>query len=136
MHEQRLLERIRTIEGEPLCRAGVNRRSGTESVLSHLQRILNTRQGNVPIAGDYGVPDLLDFLQTYPESVKKIEQSIKRAIDKFEPRLSDARVLYVPEQDPTLMLRFDIVARLRVEDGREIFFQSVIDSNGRVRINA
>jgi len=26
------------------------------SIVAHLQRILNTRQGNVPIAHDYGCP--------------------------------------------------------------------------------
>jgi len=114
---------------------GDNQRRCIDSVLSHLQRILNTRQGNVPIAGDYGIPDFLDFLQTYPESVHQIEHNIKNAIDKYEPRLSGATVTYVPDEDETLTLRFEIIACLTVETGRKVFFETVVDTDGRVHIH-
>lgn len=135
MHEERLLERIRSVEREPLRRGGDNQRRCIDSVLSHLQRILNTRQGNVPIAGDYGVPDFLNFLQTYPESVHEIENNIKNAIDKYEPRLTGASVTYVQDEDETLTLRFQIIACLTVEGGRKVFFETVVDSDGRIRIH-
>lgn len=135
MHEERLLERIRSAEREPLRRGGDNQRRCIDSLLAHLQRILNTRQGNVPIADDYGVPDFLDFLQTYPESVHEIEHNIKNAIDRYEPRLSRATVTYVQDEDETLTLRFQIVACLTVEGGRKVFFETVVDSDGRIRIH-
>lgn len=135
MHEERLLERIRTVEREPLRRGGDNQRRCIDSVLSHLQRILNTRQGNVPIAADYGVPDFLDFLQTYPESVGEIERNIRNAIDKYEPRLSSASVTYVPDEDDALTLRFQIIASLAVEGGRKVYFETVVDTDGRIRIS-
>lgn len=135
MHEERLLERIRSIEREPLRRGGDNQRRCIDSVLSHLQRILNTRQGNVPIAPDYGVPDFLNFLQTYPDSVHEIEHNLKNAIDKFEPRLSGASVTYVLDEDDALTLRFQIIACLTVEGGRKVFFETVVDSDGRIRIH-
>lgn len=123
------------MEREPLRRGGDNQRRCIDSVLAHLQRILNTRQGNVPIADDYGVPDFLDFLQTYPESVHEIERNIKNAIDTYEPRLSGASVTYVFDQDDALTLRFQIVASLTVEGGRKIYFETVVDTDGRVRIH-
>jgi len=135
MHEERLLERIRSAEREPLRRGGDNQRRCIDSVLSHLQRILNTRQGNVPIACDYGVPDFLNFLQTYPESVHEIEYNIKNAIDKFEPRLSGTTVTYVQDEDDALTLRFQIIACLTVEGGRKLFFETVVDSDGRIHIH-
>lgn len=135
MHEERLLERIRSAEQEPLRRGGDNHRRCIDSVLAHLQRILNTRQGNVPIAGDYGVPDFLDFLQTYPDSVIEIERNIKNAIDKYEPRLSGASVTYVFDEDDALTLRFQIIASLIVEGGRKIYFETVVDTDGRIRIH-
>ncbi len=104
-------------------------------MLSHLQRILNTRQGNVPIADDYGVPDFLDFLQTYPESVHEIERNIRNAIDKYEPRLSGASVTYVPDEEDALTLRFQIIASLTMEGGRKVFFETVVDTDGRIRIS-
>ncbi|MSN26935.1 MAG: type VI secretion system baseplate subunit TssE [Geobacter sp.] len=135
MHEERLLERIRSMEREPLRRGGDNQRRCIDSVLSHLQRILNTRQGNVPIADDYGVPDFLDFLQTYPESVHEIERNIRNAIDKYEPRLSGASVTYVPDEEDALTLRFQIIASLTMEGGRKVFFETVVDTDGRIRIS-
>lgn len=135
MHEERLLERIRSAEREPLRRGGDNQRRCIDSVLSHLQRILNTRQGNVPIAGDYGVPDFLDFLQTYPDSVIEIERNIRNAIDKYEPRLSGTTVTYIPDEEDGLTLRFQIIACLTVESGRKVFFETVVDTDGRIRIH-
>lgn len=135
MHEERLLERIRSVEREPLRRGGDNQRRCIESVLSHLKRILNTRQGNVPIAADYGIPDFLDFLQTYPESVHAIEQNIKNAIDKYEPRLSGATVIYVPDEAETLTLRFQITASITEEKGRRISFETVVDTEGRIHVH-
>lgn len=134
MHEERLLERIRSTKQEPNRRDSDNQKRYIDSVLLHLRRILNTRQGNVPLAEDYGVPDFLDFLQTYPESVGAIEQNIKSAIDRYEPRLTDARVTFVPDEDETLALRFQIVANLAMEGGRMIFFDTIVDADGRVRI--
>jgi type VI secretion system protein len=135
MHEERLLERIRSVEREPLRRGGDNQRRCIESVLSHLKRILNTRQGNVPIAADYGIPDFLDFLQTYPESVHAIEQNIKNAIDKYEPRLSGATVIYLPDEAETLTLRFQITAFITEEKGRKISFETVVDTEGRIHVH-
>jgi type VI secretion system protein len=102
-------------------------------VLSHLQRILNTRQGNVPIADDYGVPDFLDFLQEFPDSVRDIEWSLRTVIDKYEPRLSDARVTNVPQEDDVLVLRFQIAARLSTEE-RQVFFETLLDTNGHIQV--
>jgi len=135
MSKERLLERIRFIESEPLRRGGTDRRCCLHSVLSHLQRILNTRQGNVPIAADYGVPDFLDFLQSYPESVQEIERNIRNAIDRYEPRLSGATVTYLPDEDDALILRFQIAARLTGEGDQQILFESVIGTDGRIRLH-
>ena len=124
------------MENLPLGRGGGNdRRRCLDSVLAHLRRILNTRQGNVPIAADYGVPDFLDFLQSYPESVREIEQSIRNAVDKYEPRLSRATVTYLPDEGDALILRFQIAACLTGEGGREVLFESIIASDGRVRLH-
>jgi type VI secretion system protein len=135
MHEERLLERIRLVEREPMRRGGDGQRRCLGSVLCHLQRILNTRQGNVPIAGDYGIPDFLDFLQVYPESVHEIESSIKNAIDKYEPRLSGATVTYAPDEEDGLTLRFQVIACLTVEGGRQVFFETIVDTDGRIHVH-
>lgn len=105
-----------------------------DSVVEHLQRILNTRQGNVPVAEDYGIPDFVHFLQTYPDSVHQIEDSIRNAIDNYEPRLSGANVLFIPRESDELILRFQIIARLTVEGDRQILLETVVDTEGRIRV--
>ncbi|HJV65159.1 MAG TPA: type VI secretion system baseplate subunit TssE [Geomonas sp.] len=135
MHEERLLERLRSAEQESPRRGGDDQRRCIRSVLAHLRKILNTRQGNVPVASDYGVPDFTDFLQSYPDSVSDLEGNIKNAIDRYEPRLSWASVTYVPDEDDVLTLRFQIIARLTVEGGRKVYFETVIDTDGRIRIH-
>lgn len=134
MREERLLERIRNLQGTTSRRESDDLRRRVDSVLSHLQRILNTRQGNVPIADDYGVPDFIDFLQNCPDSVRDIERSIRMVIDKYEPRLAGARVTYVPQEDDVLVLRFQVAARLSTEDGRQVYFETLLDTNGKIRI--
>ena len=127
-------ERIRAQERQPGRRGGRDRKLCVDSIIDHLQRILNTRQGNVLIADDYGVPDFLDFLQTYPDSVREIEESIRSAIDKYEPRLSGASVTFIPREDDDLTLRFQIIAFLALEGDRQILFETVVDTDGRVRV--
>jgi len=134
MREQRLLERIRTREKDPLRREGDDPRRISDSVVTHLQRILNTRQGNVPIADDYGIPDFLDFLTAFPESIKGLERTIRQVIQKYEPRLKSIRVQFIPGEENVLSLRFQIIARLSTESKTEVYFETVVDSDGKIRV--
>jgi type VI secretion system protein len=134
MGEERLLERIRTWKNEPKRRSRGEVRRQTDSIVAHLQRILNTRQGNVPIASDYGVPDLTDFMLSYPESVTEIEKSLRQAIEEYEPRLTSVRVSFVHQEDDLLCLRFQIVAQLRTESGRNVLIETIVDSDGKVSL--
>jgi type VI secretion system protein len=122
MREERLLERIRAFGKEPTRRGKEDPRRITDSVLRHLQRILNTKQGNVPIAEDYGTPDFSDFLLSFPDSIREIERAIRVAIQKYEPRLRGAKV------------SFQIVAKLDTESKTPVFFETQIDSDGKVII--
>ncbi|RQW89460.1 MAG: type VI secretion system baseplate subunit TssE [Geobacter sp.] len=132
MQEERLTERIRSQEREPLRRGSANHNRCIDSILAHLQRILNTRQGNVPIAEDYGVPDFLNFLQSYPDSLHQIEASIRTAINRYEPRLSGTSVTFIPREDDDLTLRFQIIANLTTDGERQVLLETVVDTDGRV----
>ncbi len=134
MREERLLERIRAWEREPARRGKEDPRRIVDSVLRHLQRILNTKQGNVPIAEDYGIPDFTDLLKSAPESLKEIERAIQLVIQKYEPRLKGVRVSFIPEDEDALSLHFQITARLTTESKTQILFETIVDSNGRINI--
>jgi type VI secretion system protein len=135
MREERLLERIRSWEQKPERRAREDPTKMVDSVLDHLRRILNTKRGCVPIAEDYGVPDFIDLLHSYPESIREIERSIRRVIDKYEPRLKTIRVSFVPQDEDIFSARFQIVAKLATEDEQiPVLFESLVDADGRVKI--
>ncbi|WP_028321019.1 type VI secretion system baseplate subunit TssE [Desulfatiglans anilini] len=135
MREDRLLERIRTWKASPLARAREDPMRVVESVLGHLQRILNTRQGSVPIAEDYGLPDLTDINEDYPDSLTRFERAIRLTIQKYEPRLKVIRVRFVPDEEDLLSLRFQIVGKLAAEDLKDtVYFESVVESDGRVSV--
>ena len=134
MGEERLLERIRTWKNEPQRRSRGEARRQIDSIVAHLQRILNTRQGNVPIARDYGVPDLTDFMLSYPESVTEIEKSLRQAIEEYEPRLRSVHVSFIHQEDDLLCLRFQIVAQLSPESGRNVLIETIVDSDGKVSL--
>ncbi len=105
-----------------------------DSILRHLKRILNTKQGNAPIAEDYGVPDFSEFMSALPRSVGELERSIRLAIQKYEPRLTGVRVSFIPQEEDRLSLRFQIVARLAAESKNPVYIETVVDSDGKIEI--
>ncbi len=136
MREDRLLKRIRIRERNSDRRATEDPEKVISSVLEHLQMILNTRQGDVPIAEDYGVPDITSFRHTIPFSIREIEKSICRTIEKYEPRLKEVRVKFMPQQKDRLTVSFQIHARLVLEGQKEpVMFRSQIDSYGKIKMS-
>ncbi len=134
MREERLLERLQTWEREPTRRGKEDPRRTVDSVMRHLQRILNTKQGNVPIAEDYGVPDFSDFLNAMPRSVSDMEKTIRLAIQKYEPRLTSVRVSFIPQEEDRLSLRFQIIAKLSTESRTQVYIETIVDSDGKISI--
>ncbi len=135
MREERLLERIRAWRKEPGRRTRQDSKRAVGSVLGHLQRILNTRQGNVPIGADYGVPDFTDLVQAYPDGVRDFERSIRQTIQKYEPRLKAVRVHFVALTEDVLTIRFQITGRLVIEGHKEpVLFESVVGPDGKINI--
>lgn len=145
MREERLLERLKAWEKEPARRGKENPRRIVDSVIRHLQRILNTKHGNVPIAEDYGTPDFTDFFLTLPKTEtnpkKEIEKAIRLTIQKYEPRLQGVRVSLVDQEegeanlfaDP-LTIRFQITGRLVTESKTQVFFETTVDNDGKINI--
>lgn len=134
MREERLLERVRAWKKEPWRRGKEEPRRIIDSILRHLRRILNTKQGNVLIADDYGVPDFSDLLNALPDSIRDIEKNIRAAIQKYEPRLAGVRVNFIPQEDDPLSLRFQITARLAMDAKTQVFIETIVDADGQVEI--
>jgi type VI secretion system protein len=135
MREDRLLERIRSLQKDPLKRKRGESATALDSIMRHLQRILNTKQGNVPIAPDFGLPDLTDLHQNHLDSLRWFERAIRQTIQKYEPRLKAIRVRFVPNEADPLSLSFQIVGKLVTEGHQDpVRFESVVGSDGRISI--
>jgi len=145
MREERLLERLRAWEKEPTRRGREDPRRIIDSVVRHLQRILNTKHGNVPIADDYGTPDFTDFFLTLPKTEinpkREIEKMIRLTIQKYEPRLQGVRVRLlegeegeVDLQSDPLTIRFQITGKLVTESKTQVFLETIVDNDGKVNI--
>ncbi len=129
------MERICSWEKEPDRRSREDSGRIIDSVMTHLQRILNTRQGSVQIADDFGLPDFTDLIDNYPESIMDLERSIRRMVQKYEPRLTSIQVNFIPQEDEKLSLDFQITAELRAGDATlPVRFDSQMESSGKVNV--
>ena len=97
--------------------------------------MLNTRQGNVPVASDYGIPDLADMVHSFPDAIRIMEQAIRTTIEKYEPRLANVRVRYSGSEDDVFSLHYEVTAMLKPSgSGRAVLFETRVESNGEVSV--
>lgn len=133
--QRTLLERIADSRRDIPLTIGENKEALAESVLRNLQNMLNTRQGHVLVQPDYGMPDVTEFVQTLPELVKAVEKGIKNSIQKFEPRLKNPVITYVPAEHYQTELRFEISAELVTErEKAPVSFETEVSSSGQIKI--
>jgi type VI secretion system protein len=133
-HEASLLERIAA--GRREAKIDLDANVLAESVLKHLERLFNVRQGNVATRPDYGLPDFNSLAHQFPDASVEFRRAIKRAIDEFEPRLKQVTVTPDTEgQADKLTLRFKITAKLESKGlRRPVHFTTQIDDEGRFRV--
>ena len=81
------------------------------SISSHLLKLLNTRRGSLVHLPDYGIPDLAEIYQDLPYSVNRLVQAIKHTIEKYEPRLTNVKVMQKPVFDSECVLHLEIQAQ-------------------------
>ena len=136
MQGKRLLERFADLE------AGRSRTSPdilgdlTASVGAHLARLLNTRQGSVPQAPDYGAPDMGDLAQIFGgKALQEIEDVLSLVVARYEPRLTNVRVVYVQDKTQPLRATFSLSASLRAGDDLvPVVYETLIAPDGHIEI--
>jgi type VI secretion system protein len=136
MREHRLLERIATL-GSDVERSHITRAEIlVDSILDHLRRILNTRQGSVPIDLAFGVPDFTNLAGSFSSgTTTQMIEDMTRMIQRYEPRLRQPQISFTQSQDEVLSLAFAISGLIAV-DNREIpvRLSTHVASNGKISL--
>jgi type VI secretion system protein len=118
-----------------LSRLGTDQRrlDPVQSVLEHLKVLLNTCVGDSLTAPDFGLMDFSDIVHELPQGIHTIQQSIRNVIMKFEPRLKNVSVRYIPDEEP-LILRFEVVARLNDPSRSVVRLRTKMSSGGTFQV--
>jgi len=108
-----------------------------QAVISHLSRMLNTRQGSSLTCPDYGLIEVSEMLHDFPDAVGIVQRAIKNSIQQYEPRLKNVQVRHIKNEVlGTMYLEFEITGQLHYPDGRRsgLRFSTSVDGSGNVKI--
>ncbi len=104
------------------------------SIMDHLNRLFNTREGTVPHLPDYGLPDISEVYRKMPHGIEDLQQAIKRSLERYEPRLKNIRVSN-READPLDFKLVFIVSGEMRNGGGLVRFQTTFTSLGQSSIS-
>jgi type VI secretion system protein len=112
---------------------GSRRVDTVQSVVEHLKVLLNTCAGDAVTVPDFGLTDFSDIVHELPQGIHKIQQNIRNVILKYEPRLKNVSVRFVPSDEP-LLLKFEVVARLNDESRSVVRLRTQMSSGGQFNV--
>ena len=134
--ERTLFERMADPDPPGTRRSALDVGRLKRSVIQHLRNMLNSRHGHAAAQPDYGIPDLNEFMFSFPESIAPMRQAIQTSIEKYEPRLKNVKATWAPDEDDPLNIHFEISARLVTEDKEiPISFRTNVGSVGGLDID-
>lgn len=138
MSNERLLKRLRhwgkgQVERVSRLDAGEYKKS----VLADVSALYNTQKGTVLIADDMGVPDFTSLLNRFgPQEIEVITQSLRDVTEKYEPRMRNVSVRFLPRDDEYGVLRFEVYATLQFRNQDiPIEFGALVQGNGSVVVD-
>ena len=102
------------------------------SIMDHLNRLFNTREGSLPHLKDYGLPDISEIYRKMPHGIEELQKAIKRTVEQYEPRLHKIKVAPRDSDANDFKLVFILSAELR--EGGLVRFQTTFTSMGNSSI--
>ncbi len=109
-----------------------------ESVRQHLGKLLNSRQDMSEAVPDYGLPTMTDLPPGLGNREIIIENAIRTAVEKFEPRLRRVRVTSVHDEDkgPRQTLVFRVDALLVGKSGEHrVWYETAFSGDGQFEVS-
>lgn len=104
-----------------------------ESVRRNLTRLLNSRHGMSRAQPDYGLPAISDLSFTGGDTIARVREAIRAAVEKYEPRLKRVRVATEHDEDGTnrQTLTFRIEAVLVARSGEHrVWYETSLNGAG------
>jgi type VI secretion system protein len=120
------------LDGTPIDGVPLKNRWIT-SIMDHLNRLFNTREGSLPHLKDYGLPDISEIYRKMPHGIEELQKAIKRTVEKYEPRLRKVKVT-PRETDPKDFRLVFILSGELTEGGGLVRFQTTFTSMGNSSI--
>jgi type VI secretion system protein len=102
------------------------------SIMDHLTRLLNARQGSMVHDPDYGLPDIGLIYQSLPYSLEELVEVIRKAVLKYEPRLKRITVNYRPIKTTDCVLQLEVMGQLH--NGEQVSYDTYFMSGGYAQI--
>lgn len=124
--------RGRFYDGTPI-EAASERRQRVLSVLSNLNRLLNTRQGSIAHLPDYGLPEPATIYRDAEYPIEELRKDVKEVVEKYEPRLRRVHIERHRNGDNQMRLSFLISAEL--ESGERVRFRTVFATSDLVEVS-
>ncbi len=136
MHDKRLLERIREMEQGTQTLEISDPVKLQESILNHLTKVLNTRQESAIIGSEFGIPDFSALTTTFNSAaIATIEKSLLEVVSRYERRIKNVRVFFVPDPKDPLKMQFSLEGEIPDQlKNIPVVFQTVLTSTGRISV--
>lgn len=108
-----------------------------EAIRDHLIILLNTRRGSIPHLPSYGLPDLSEIYEGYPDSLHYLGAEIKKTIERFETRLVHLRIELTSSSSKYFEANYSITGFLQQNNGKKVkvTFRTQISQGGSATIN-
>ncbi|MCE7505986.1 type VI secretion system baseplate subunit TssE [Polynucleobacter sp. IMCC30063] len=136
----RLLERIANLEvSNPTGVVVPHEVAIKRSIISYLERLLNTRRGDPAIDPYYGLPDMANIAGTlHLESNEQLEQDIVEQIQIYEKRYIEPSITQVIDEKNTTAFRYELRGMIDISEigdvKREFIVDLKLNSGGRITL--
>ncbi len=108
----------------------------TQSIIAHLKRVLNSREGCCQTLADYGMPDIESRSGSRNDLQRDLELALRDTIQKYEPRLRRIVVRLEESDELKLVPKFTVSAELAPRDdyAKDISFTTMVDPSGSFKV--
>jgi type VI secretion system protein len=137
--QERLLERLTSVEAPRLVAGRSHETLVINSIVNHIQRLLNTMRGTVGIDANYGMSDLSNIAGSFSVGYTDFIQSeIIEQVTRYETRLLNPKISTLEELRSVITLKFELIGEVEVgtaQSGTKVLRLFLrVNSAGRVAV--